>query len=215
MQLFTAAFGFLFPTNQEMVTQSIRQLLDRLAEGELTEEAKAVEEATAKVWASFSELLAEKRDKAPTKIELIEACITFLTFTLPSYQLAEAHAQGSGGHVYSYLLRYGSEKFGACHGVDLPLLWNFGAPYKEYFCKGKVNFLPDYQDQQVALLANEMQRAWIHFAKTGTPSAVHQNVWEPFPNHMNLDLTSFVDSWDDDGSLKNWFDIEKEMNLSS
>jgi carboxylesterase type B len=110
------------------------------------------------VWASFSESLAAKTGKAPTKIDLIKACITFLTFTLPSYQLAEAHAQGSGGMVYSYLLHYGSETFGACHGVDLPLLWNFGAPYEEYFCKGKVNFLPDYQDQQVTLLADERCR---------------------------------------------------------
>ncbi len=215
MQLFIAAFGPLFPTNQKMVTRGIRQLLDQLAEGESAEEAHAVEVATTRVWASFSESLAEKAGKVPSKRALLEACVTFLTFTLPSYQLAEAHVQGSGGQVYSYLLHYGSEKFGACHGVDLHLLWNFGAPYEEYFCKGKVNFLPDYQDQQVALLADEMQRAWIHFAKTGTPAAVHQKVWEPFPSRMNLDLTSFVDSWDNDGALQNWFKIEKATNLAT
>jgi para-nitrobenzyl esterase len=41
MQPLTAAFGSLFPTNQVMVTQSIRQLLDRLAEGGSTEEARS------------------------------------------------------------------------------------------------------------------------------------------------------------------------------
>ncbi len=209
MQLFIAAFGPLFPTNQAMVTHGIRQLLDRLATGESPAETHAVEVATTKLWASFSEALAAKSGKAPNKRTLLEACLTFLTFTLPAYQLAEAHAQGSGGQVYSYLLHYGSEKFGACHGVDLHLLWNFGAPYEAYFCKGKVKFLPDYQNPQVAALADEMQRAWIDFAKTGTPAAVHQKVWEPFPRRMNLDVTSFVDSWEDDGALQSWFAIEK------
>ncbi len=199
MKLFTVLFGILFPTNKETVIAALRAHLDLLKGDESPEQISGLTTQADKLIAAFSEILQAKSGETPKKKKVIETVLTFVEFTLGIYELAAAQAKVNGDEVYTYLFRFGSEKFGASHGAELPFIWNFGAPYEEYFCS---EF--DFRNKKVMALADEMQQAWINFAKTGKPSAIHHRAWEPFPNRMNLDLNSYVDNWQSDVELAAW-----------
>jgi para-nitrobenzyl esterase len=87
-------------------------------------------------------------------------------FRMPSLQLAEAQA-GSGGRVHAYELTWSAPAmggaFGACHGLDVPLV--FGN-----LDRGRPAMLfGDQLSLEAEALSAEMRAAWTSFAAHGDP----------------------------------------------
>jgi para-nitrobenzyl esterase len=93
---------------------------------------------------------------------LFERVQTDWLFVMPTLRLAEAHAAG-GGPTYLYELTWPAPGsggiFGACHTLDLPLL--FGTPHP-------ILIGPEPAPEARAL-ASRMRSAWTAFARTGDP----------------------------------------------
>jgi para-nitrobenzyl esterase len=101
-----------------------------------------------------------------TAEQLYELVNSDWLFRIPTLHLAQAHA-AAGGRTYLYELLYDATPLGACHALDVPLV--FGA-YKELgeFLLG--NPPPDAAVQ----LGNLMRAEWVEFARTGDPG------WSPY-----------------------------------
>lgn len=104
-------------------------------------------------------------------------------FRMPALQLAEAQTAG-GGRAYLYELAWevpgAGGQLGACHGLDLPLLFGtFGASL------GPLLFGPQPSHEAYAAAA-QLRRTWTSFAATGDPG------WPAYdPEHR---LTQIFDS---------------------
>jgi para-nitrobenzyl esterase len=87
-------------------------------------------------------------------------------FRMPSLQLAEAQA-GGGGRVHAYELTWSAPAmggaFGACHGLDVPLV--FGNLDRG----GPAMLIGDPPSLQAEALSAEMRAAWTSFAAHGDP----------------------------------------------
>ncbi len=102
---------------------------------------------------------------------------TDVVFRWPSLQLAAAHS-ARGSRAFVYLFDWESPAFGgilgSCHALELPFV--FGAvhhPVVQVFSGS---------GPAVALLSDQMQRAWLAFARTGDPT--HDGIgawrsWDP------------------------------------
>jgi para-nitrobenzyl esterase len=116
----------------------------------------------------------EDRGEPTTPNDIWVAAGSDIVFRWPSLQLAAAH----GGRSFVYLFEWASPALGgvlgSCHALDLPFV--FGAVH-----------IPAVQmltgsGPEVALLSEQMQGAWLSFARGGNPS--HEGVgewleWEP------------------------------------
>jgi len=88
-------------------------------------------------------------------------------FRMPALQLAEAQTAAGGGRVYLYELAWevpgANGLLGACHGLDLPLLFGtFEASL------GSLLFGPEPTKKAYAAAA-QLRETWTTFAATGTP----------------------------------------------
>jgi len=83
-------------------------------------------------------------------------------FRMPSYQLAEAQAAG-GGRAFLYELTFGVPLLGACHALDLPLL--FG----HFDVDLGARLLAGADRAGASSVGDAMRRAWTAFARTGDP----------------------------------------------
>jgi para-nitrobenzyl esterase len=116
----------------------------------------------------------EARDEPTSPNDIWVAAGSDIVFRWPTLQLAAA----SGGRTFVYLFEWASPALGgvlgACHALDLPFV--FGAVH-----------IPAVQmltgsGPEVALLSEQMQAAWLSFARRGSPS--HEGIgewpaWEP------------------------------------
>ena len=100
---------------------------------------------------------------------------TDVVFRWPSLQLAAAHAARGCG-VFVYLFEWESPAFGgmlgSCHALELPFV--FGAvhlPVVQLFSGG---------GPAVQALSEEMQRAWLAFAASGSPTHDGIDEWLPW-----------------------------------
>lgn len=107
--------------------------------------------------------------------DLWVAAGTDAVFRWPSLQLAAALV-ARGARVYAYLFEWQSPAFGgilgSCHALELPFV--FGAvhiPVVQIFSGG---------GPEVALLSEQMQRAWLAFAATGSPGHEGVGEWRPW-----------------------------------
>jgi para-nitrobenzyl esterase len=87
-------------------------------------------------------------------------------FRMPALQLAEAQTAG-GGRAYLYEIAWQAPgaggQLGACHGIDLPLLFGtFGASL------GPLLFGPQPSEEAYAAAA-QLRKTWTTFAATGDP----------------------------------------------
>jgi para-nitrobenzyl esterase len=87
-------------------------------------------------------------------------------FRMPSLHLAQAHA-AAGGRTFLYEVRYPAGDLGACHAIDVPLV--FGA----YDGLGRRLFGPEPPASAYAL-GDLMRHQWTAFAETGDPG------WPPY-----------------------------------
>jgi para-nitrobenzyl esterase len=85
-------------------------------------------------------------------------------FRMPTLHLAQAHA-ASGGRTYLYELAAVAPAgpFGACHGLDVPLVFGAMGPGLSAMLTG-----PNPPAEFVAL-GDTMRREWLSFAATGDP----------------------------------------------
>lgn len=112
-------------------------------------------------------------------------------------QVREKSAQG-GAPVYSYIFAWKPEgsDIGACHGMELPFMFNNISLQKEM----------TRASDKAYRLADIMSSAWIAFFRSGNPNVEGLPQWEPWtPQNgavMIFDNTSRVASHHDDGLLQ-------------
>lgn len=92
-------------------------------------------------------------------------------FRAPATRLVEAHAKNSG-KTWLYRVDFAGPTFGACHAIDIPLV--FGGvdnPFGQMFTGG---------GERAQTLSKKMQHAWLAFAKNGDPN--HEGIpdWPPY-----------------------------------
>ena len=100
---------------------------------------------------------------------------TDIVFRWPSLQVAAAHV-ARGSRAYVYLFDWESPAFGgilgSCHALELPFV--FGAvhlPVVQVFSGA---------GPAVEALSDQMQRAWLSFARGGNPSHDGIGAWRPW-----------------------------------
>lgn len=131
--------------------------------------------------------------------ELYERVQSDWLFRMPTLRLAQAQAAG-GGKAYLYELTWpapGADgRFGACHGLDIPLL--FGTTDADL---GPLLIGPE-PPAEVQQLSAQFRTAWTSFATTGDPG------WPLFDNDGRLtqifDATPAVTAYPEETSRQLW-----------
>ncbi|MFD5827918.1 carboxylesterase family protein, partial [Lentzea sp. NPDC060358] len=94
--------------------------------------------------------------------ELFEVVCSDWLFRMPSLHLAEAHVAG-GGRAFVYEVTWEPPgPFGACHGMDVPLVFGNEGRGQSSAVLGEIT--ADTHD-----LAAQMRTAWSSFAVSGDP----------------------------------------------
>ncbi len=129
----------------------------------------------------------QKRGEPVTPFELLSAIQTDLTFHIPALELVEAQ-RDVGQKVYNYLFTWKSPGMGgllgACHGLEIGFV--FGSLEKLFHGTG-----PDAEK-----LSQNVQDAWLAFARTGDPSCDSVGKWPVYGKNratMMLGKTCHVD----------------------
>ncbi|MEU5536762.1 carboxylesterase family protein [Streptomyces sp. NPDC020362] len=145
-RLFLAMEGLLDEITQDQLTGALRLLAPGGAAGERAYRA------------AFP-------DATPT--DLYERVQTDWLFAMPSLHLADAQRAG-GGRAHVYELAWpapgGSQYLGACHGLDIPLL--FGTFRADL---GILLFSGAEVPAEAQELSSRFRRSWTAFARTGDP----------------------------------------------
>jgi para-nitrobenzyl esterase len=131
--------------------------------------------------------------------ELYERVRSDWLFRMPTLRLAEAQAAG-GGRAHLYELTWPAPgaggQFGACHGLDIPLL--FGTTDADL---GPL-LLGQEPPAETEKLSAQFRTAWTAFATTGDPG------WPPFDNERRLtrifDTTPEVTAYPEETSRQLW-----------
>jgi para-nitrobenzyl esterase len=107
------------------------------------------------------------------------------TFRMPALRLSDAHA-AAGGRTFAYLFEYRSRLFhgalGACHALDVPFV--FGT------LSGSFGRALTGGSEDALGLSQQMQDAWLAFARSGNPSCGSLGAWPPYlvGDHATLRL---------------------------
>jgi para-nitrobenzyl esterase len=122
-------------------------------------------------------------------------------FRMPTLRLAQAQAAGGGrAHLYELTWPAPAGQFGACHGLDLPLL--FGTTDADL---GPL-LLGAEPPAETHALGTYIRTAWTTFATTGDPG------WPAFDNAGRLtqvlDATPEVTAYPEETSRQLWQDHE-------
>lgn len=105
------------------------------------------------------ELTETLRSAYPNKTDLTANQVDFTTIRLPLLKIMSHKADQNGAPVYAYVFTYGN----SYHGAEIPYVFDHAAG-----------------NEEEAALAAQISRAWINFARTGTPSAQGLPDWEPY-----------------------------------
>jgi para-nitrobenzyl esterase len=130
---------------------------------------------------------------------LFEVAFSDWLFRMPTLHLAQAHAM-SGGTTYLYELAAEAPAgpFGACHALDVPLL--FG----EYGAGISITAMLTGTDPpaEFVALGDLMRREWLSFATCGNPG------WSPYGTEHRTtrvyDLQPDVRSYPEEASMHLW-----------
>jgi para-nitrobenzyl esterase len=97
--------------------------------------------------------------------EIFSAIMTERVFTKPTIRLAEAQG-AAGGTAYVYEFSWASplEGLGSCHAIELPFVFDTLATATS----------PLFGSEPPQELADRVHKAWVDFAKTGSPG------WSPY-----------------------------------
>jgi para-nitrobenzyl esterase len=104
--------------------------------------------------------------------DLLLEIFTDYAARIPSIRLAEQQAR-QGGKVWMYRFDWPSPhlKFGACHALELPFVWNK---------LESANFRVLLGANPPRDLARQMQAAWIAFARSGNPAISDLPSWPAY-----------------------------------
>ena len=104
--------------------------------------------------------------------DLLLAALTDYAARIPAIRLAEQQAQ-QGGRVWMYRFDWPSPhlKFGACHALELPFVWNTLESASLRILLGT------YPPRD---LARRMQGAWMAFARSGDPNIPEPPPWPAY-----------------------------------
>jgi para-nitrobenzyl esterase len=97
---------------------------------------------------------------------LYELVLSDWLFRMPTLHLAQAHA-AAGGTTYLYELRYEAGEFGACHALDVPLVFGSAGELGEFL-------LGEPRPASAVALGDLMRAEWTAFAASGDPG------WTPY-----------------------------------
>ncbi|GAB3125781.1 carboxylesterase family protein [Tsukamurella serpentis] len=130
-----------------------------------------------------------------TAEETVEIAYSDATFRMPSVLLAEANAD-SGGTSYLFEMQWSTEVYGACHSIDVPLVFGtLSSPTG-------VMFFGTNPPEELRDLSRELLRAWARFCRTGDPG------WRRFePNDLStriLDAPSTTAPYPRENSRRLW-----------
>ncbi|WP_395695206.1 carboxylesterase/lipase family protein [Nocardioides sp.] len=120
-------------------------------------------------------------------------------FRLPILDLAEAHAAEGSGATYLYELTWSPTDLGACHVLDVPLVFDrLQTPLGQRLTSG-----PTAQP-----IASLMHGSWVDFATVGDPDPVRELGWSPCaadatPSFV-IDETSGTDTERDAERRRRW-----------
>ncbi|UCB42452.1 MAG: carboxylesterase/lipase family protein [Dehalococcoidales bacterium] len=112
-----------------------------------------------------------RRGITVTPAEIYIAVMTARMFWIPTTQMLEAHG-GRGNPAYSYMFTWKATAkngmFGAFHGIDGGFLWG--------------TFNPEIvgTDPAADTLSQNVQDAWIAFARTGSPDGTGLGDWQVY-----------------------------------
>lgn len=121
------------------------------------------------------------RHELTTPTELYWAIISDQMFSVPGVRVAEAHS-ASETETFMYQVRWagGDPRLGACHAVDLALMFGTLSLPGIAVLSGAG---PDAER-----LAEQIQDAWAAFARTGNPSHVRLPPWPRYETHHRATL---------------------------
>jgi para-nitrobenzyl esterase len=97
---------------------------------------------------------------------LYEVVFSDWLFRIPTLHLAQAHASGGGG-TYLYELVFEAGPLGACHALDVPLVFGVAEELGRFL-------LGDEPSAEAIALGDLMRSEWVAFATTGDPG------WTPY-----------------------------------
>jgi para-nitrobenzyl esterase len=122
------------------------------------------------------ELLALSRRRRPgaTPAALLDMAITDLTFVGPTIAFAERLAEsGRPAWLYRFDWSAPGNKAGACHCIELPFMF---ANFESW----DAPMLAGGDSQEMAAIANVMQKAWASFVRNGDPNHDALPTWPPY-----------------------------------
>jgi para-nitrobenzyl esterase len=131
--------------------------------------------------------------------QLYERVFSDWLFRMPSLHLAQSHA-ASGGRTFLYELAYPApaspEEFGACHALDVPLVW--GTPPVGMY----LTLIGPQPPGEFTELGDVMRREWLAFAASGDPG------WPGYGTERRLarvyDWPAAVDPYPEEASMRLW-----------
>ncbi|GAA0556053.1 carboxylesterase family protein [Actinomadura livida] len=116
-------------------------------------------------------------------------------FRMPTLHLAEAQAV-AGGPVHLYELAWSANGLGACHGLDVPLVWGNLA--------GGIADLLIRDATAADQLSSRIRRAWTEFAASGDPG---WPVYEPSQRLTHIfDTSPTIAPYPEETSRRLWAD---------
>jgi para-nitrobenzyl esterase len=128
---------------------------------------------------------------------LYEVAFSDWLFRMPTLHLAQAHAM-SGGTTYLYELaaRAPAGPFGACHALDVPLIFGTCGEGNSVLLTGSE------PPPEFVALGDLMRREWVSFATCGSPG------WSAYGTEHRTtrvyDLQPEVRSYPEDASMRLW-----------
>ena len=128
---------------------------------------------------------------------LFEVAFSDWLFRMPTLHLAQAHAM-SGGKTYLYELSAQAPggPFGACHALDLPLV--FG----DYGDRGPMSLTGTEPPPAFVALGDLMRHEWLSFAASGAPGWAAYGTGHRTTRVYNLQPD--VRSYPEEGSMHLW-----------
>ena len=126
--------------------------------------------------------------------QLYELVLSDYVFRMPTLHLAQAHAAG-GGRTFLYELTFPAGPLGACHALDVPLVFGTNAELGQFL-------LGERPAPEAIALGDLMRSEWVAFAKTGDPG------WPPYAPGRRMTriyaASSSVGSYPEEASMHVW-----------
>lgn len=126
--------------------------------------------------------------------ELYELVMSDWVFRMPTLHLAQAHAAG-GGRTFLYELTFPAGPLGACHGLDVPLVFGTNAELGQFL-------LGERPATDAVALGDLMRAEWVAFVRTGEPG------WPPYAPGRRMTriyaAESSVGSYPEEASMHIW-----------